>query len=356
MPSLSQVFKAYDIRGIVPDELNALQFRAVGIAAARFTGADTFLVARDMRESGVELSAAFSLGVRSEGTTVIDLGLGSTDLLYYAAGSLDAPGCDVHRFPQPRPVQRAQTLPVGRPSDRSGHGVGRDPGDGGVAARGLGARRTDRTGPRHARDPRAPLGARCLRRPRPLLRRPRRAPAADGGRRHGQRDGGPGGPRGLRRPSLRRRDPLPELDGNFPNHPADPIQPENLVDLKRRCSSAAPTSAWPSTGMPTGSSWSTSRPSRSRVRSPPRWWPRPCSTSTPVPRCSTTASARGWCPRSSPRRAVWASAPRSGTASSSRSWPTPVRSSVASTPVTTTSGTTTGPTRGSSRPWSCSNC
>src|SRR5271165_6959339 len=92
MASLSHVFKAYDIRGVVPVELNALQFRAIGVAVARFTGAPTILVARDMREPGVELSAAFAEGVRSEGVGVVDLGLASTDLLYYAAGSLDAPG------------------------------------------------------------------------------------------------------------------------------------------------------------------------------------------------------------------------------------------------------------------------
>jgi phosphomannomutase len=92
MASLSHVFKAYDIRGVVPDDLNALQFRAIGVAVARFTGAPTILVARDMRESGVELSESFALGARSEGATVVDLGLASTDLLYYAAGSLDAPG------------------------------------------------------------------------------------------------------------------------------------------------------------------------------------------------------------------------------------------------------------------------
>jgi len=60
MASLSNVFKAYDIRGVVPDELNALQFRAIGVAVARFTGAPTILIARDMRESGVELSEAFA--------------------------------------------------------------------------------------------------------------------------------------------------------------------------------------------------------------------------------------------------------------------------------------------------------
>ncbi len=50
---------------------------------------------------------------------------------------------------------------------------------------------------------------------------------------------------------------FPELDGNFPNHPADPIQPENLVSLKAASWRPAPTSAWPSTATPTGSSWST---------------------------------------------------------------------------------------------------
>ena len=92
MTSLSDVFKAYDIRGVVPDQLNAEQFRAIGVAVARFTGAPTLLVARDMRASGVELSRAFADGARSEGVTVVDLGLASTDMLYFAAGSLDAPG------------------------------------------------------------------------------------------------------------------------------------------------------------------------------------------------------------------------------------------------------------------------
>jgi phosphomannomutase len=53
---------------------------------------DRVLVARDMRPSGVGLVAAFADGVTSQGLDVVDLGLGSTDLLYFAAGSLDAPG------------------------------------------------------------------------------------------------------------------------------------------------------------------------------------------------------------------------------------------------------------------------
>ena len=92
MTSLADVFKAYDIRGVVPDELDADKFRAIGVAVAQFTGGPCLLVARDMRESGVELARAFAEGARSVGVTVIDLGLASTDLLYFAAGSLDAPG------------------------------------------------------------------------------------------------------------------------------------------------------------------------------------------------------------------------------------------------------------------------
>src|ERR1700729_1650188 len=89
---LDQVFKAYDIRGTVPDQLDAAMCRAIGRAVARFADAPEILVARDMRTSGVELAQAFSDGVRSEGAAVTDLGMGSTDFLYFASGHLDAPG------------------------------------------------------------------------------------------------------------------------------------------------------------------------------------------------------------------------------------------------------------------------
>src|SRR6516225_11432562 len=89
---MDQVFKAYDVRGIVPDQLDADMCLAIGRAMARFAGAREVLIARDMRESGVELSSAFSDGVRAEGVDVTDLGLASTDFLYFASGYLDAPG------------------------------------------------------------------------------------------------------------------------------------------------------------------------------------------------------------------------------------------------------------------------
>src|SRR5271167_792773 len=92
MGAPSDVFKAYDIRGTVPDQLDADLCWAIGSATARFLGAERILVARDMRPSGVELSAAFSDGARAQGTKVTDLGLASTDCLYFASGRFDAPG------------------------------------------------------------------------------------------------------------------------------------------------------------------------------------------------------------------------------------------------------------------------
>src|SRR5271165_4833139 len=92
MTALGAVFKAYDVRGTVPDQLDARACRAIGWAFARFTGTDRVVVARDMRRSGEALSSAFTAGARAAGTDVVDIGLASTDTMYYASGLLDAPG------------------------------------------------------------------------------------------------------------------------------------------------------------------------------------------------------------------------------------------------------------------------
>ncbi|MCW2674913.1 MAG: phosphoglucomutase/phosphomannomutase, C-terminal domain protein, partial [Frankiales bacterium] len=91
MTDLSSIVKAYDVRGVVPDQLDARIARALGAAFARFAAAPRIVIARDMRESGLELGAAFAEGVTAQGVDVVDAGLGSTDLLYYAAGSMDVP-------------------------------------------------------------------------------------------------------------------------------------------------------------------------------------------------------------------------------------------------------------------------
>src|SRR5690606_16500921 len=79
MPDLDAIFKAYDIRGTTPDQLDADLARSIGAAFARFAsqqigGCSRVLVARDMRQSGVELAAAFADGVQSQGIDVVDLG------------------------------------------------------------------------------------------------------------------------------------------------------------------------------------------------------------------------------------------------------------------------------------------
>jgi phosphomannomutase len=93
---LSSIFKAYDVRGIVPDELDAQRAFVIGAGFARFVreaeGAKRLIVGRDMRASGIELSRAVIAGACSQGAHVIDIGMCSTDLLYFATGHLDAPG------------------------------------------------------------------------------------------------------------------------------------------------------------------------------------------------------------------------------------------------------------------------
>ena len=89
---LSRVFKAYDVRGVVPDELHPDLVRRIGAAFAEWSDAPEILLGRDCRLSSPELGAAFTEGATSRGVDVVDLGLASTDLLYFASGSLDRPG------------------------------------------------------------------------------------------------------------------------------------------------------------------------------------------------------------------------------------------------------------------------
>src|SRR4051812_20301036 len=90
--SLDAIFKAYDIRGIYPDEIDEDLARRVGNAFARFSGADTVLVGYDMRPSSPGLADAFTDGATLAGADVVQIGLCSTDVVYFASGRLDAPG------------------------------------------------------------------------------------------------------------------------------------------------------------------------------------------------------------------------------------------------------------------------
>jgi len=222
---LDTVFKAYDIRGTVPDQLDAGLARAIGAAFARFAAAPTLLVARDMRPSGVELAAAFIDGVTATGTDVIDLGLASTDLLYYAAGWLDAPGAMFTASHNParyngiklclsgaRPVglesglaeiKAAVRAGIPEPSARRGTVTHREVLD------------------EYADHVRGFLGDAPARPLRVV------ADTANG-------MGGLVVPRVFATLPFKLEILFGELDGTFPNHPADPIQPENLRDLQKR--------------------------------------------------------------------------------------------------------------------------
>ncbi|CAN5260607.1 MAG: phosphomannomutase/phosphoglucomutase [Euzebyales bacterium] len=92
MEHLARIVKAYDIRGVVGEELNAEVAHALGRAVAVELQGEAVAVGRDMRPSSDELADAFMAGVRVQGVDTIDLGLASTDLVYYASGRLGLPG------------------------------------------------------------------------------------------------------------------------------------------------------------------------------------------------------------------------------------------------------------------------
>src|SRR5690242_20672816 len=92
-PGVAQaIFKAYDVRGVVPDQLGEELARNTGAAFVSVTGATTVVVGHDMRPSSPALSQAFSEGAARAGADVVQIGLCSTDGLYFASGHLDHPG------------------------------------------------------------------------------------------------------------------------------------------------------------------------------------------------------------------------------------------------------------------------
>ncbi len=126
MTDLSQLVKAYDVRGVVPDQLNETVARALGVAFVemlRESGdpAEKIVIAHDMRETGPGLAAAFARGVNAAGTAVLHIGLASTDQLYYASGSLGLPGAMFTASHNPAQYNgiklcRAGAKPVGQDS------------------------------------------------------------------------------------------------------------------------------------------------------------------------------------------------------------------------------------------------
>jgi phosphomannomutase len=226
MASLDSIFKAYDIRGVVPDELDAGMARAIGIAFAQFAGQERLVMARDMRESGIELSRAFAQGATGAGVDVIDLGLASTDLLYFASGSLDAPGAMFTASHNPARYNGIKLCLAGaRP-------VGEDTGLADIKARvasGAAPPAPARPGRVTERDLLDEFARHVRSFVDPAVLRPLKvvADTANG-------MGGLVVPRVFEGLPFELEVLFPELDGSFPNHPADPIQLENLKALQAR--------------------------------------------------------------------------------------------------------------------------
>ena len=226
MTSLDTVFKAYDIRGLVPEELNADLARQVGGAFARFTGAPTILVGRDMRPSGLELSGAFIEGVNETGADVIDLGLIPTDLLYFAAGHMDLPGATFtgsHNPAQYNGIKLclAGAKPVGEETGLGDLKADIASGQTHAPAQYRGEAHTLDLLPDYAAHVHSFVDVNAI--------RPLRVVADTAN-----------GMGGLALPAVMKELPCQleilyaELDGTFPNHPADPINPANQVDLVAR--------------------------------------------------------------------------------------------------------------------------
>ncbi|HVD27880.1 MAG TPA: phosphomannomutase/phosphoglucomutase, partial [Mycobacteriales bacterium] len=236
MADLAQLVKAYDIRGVVPDQLDPDLAREVGAAFVELTGGDAVVVARDMRASSPALAAAFAEGATGRGADVVDAGMGSTDYLYYASGALDLPGAMFTASHNPAAYNgiklcRAGAAPVGQDTGLRQirtwleHGLPeRSPG--GAPGRATRRRGTGRV----VRRDLLPDYAAYLRRLVDLSGIRRLTVVVDAGN----------GMAGHTVPVVLAGLPVEvdalyfELDGSFPNHEANPIEPANLVDVRKR--------------------------------------------------------------------------------------------------------------------------
>jgi phosphomannomutase len=226
------IFKAYDVRGVVPDQLDESVARATGAAFVEvldvLASPGAVVVGYDMRPSSPGLAAAFAEGVTSTGADVIDIGLASTDQLYFASGRLQLPGAMFTASHNPAQYNgiklcRVGAAPVGSDSGlreiadlvakalTEGPATGAVPGK--VTRKNLLTAYAD-----HLHDL-VDLGG-----IRPLK------VVVDAGNGMG----------GHTVPAVFASGPVEiiplyfELDGNFPNHEANPLDPKNLVDLQAK--------------------------------------------------------------------------------------------------------------------------
>ncbi|WP_406493375.1 phosphomannomutase/phosphoglucomutase [Streptomyces sp. NBC_01604] len=226
---LSQLVKAYDVRGVVPDQWDEPLAELFGAAFVQVTGASAIVTGHDMRPSSPGLSAAFARGAAARGVDVTEIGLCSTDQLYYASGSLNLPGAMFTASHNPAQYNgikmcRAGAAPVGQDTglaevralvEEWSETGGPEP----AATTGTTTRR-DTLGD-YAAYLRALVDLTAI---RPLK------VVVDAGNGMG----------GHTVPTVFEGLPLDlvpmyfELDGTFPNHEANPLDPANLVDLQQR--------------------------------------------------------------------------------------------------------------------------
>ncbi len=218
---LTAIFKAYDVRGIYPDQLDEDVARSIGLGFASFVEGERVAVGRDMRTSSPALAAAFAEGATAAGAQVVDVGLVSTDALYFASGQLNVPATMFtasHNPPKYNGLKmcRAQASPIGA-----------DSGLAEIRERAERAHVEAGKADVEERDVLPDYAAHCRRFVDAGALRPLRV-AVDAGN----------GMAGRTVPPV--FEPLPfdivplyfELDGTFPNHPANPIESENLGDLQ----------------------------------------------------------------------------------------------------------------------------
>ncbi|MEY9967447.1 phosphomannomutase [Streptacidiphilus sp. MAP12-16] len=233
MRDLKQIVKAYDVRGVVPEQWDEALSRAFGAAFVRITDATSIVTGHDMRPSSPGLSRAFAEGAAAQGADVVEIGLCSTDQLYFASGKLDLPGAMFTASHNPAQYNGIKMCRAGASP------VGEDTGlteirelveswtaeDGTVTVPGSDAP----TGRITQQDELQPYsdhlrGLVDLSGIRPLK------VAVDAGNGMG----------GHTVPTVLGGLPLDivpmyfELDGTFPNHEANPLDPKNLVDLQAK--------------------------------------------------------------------------------------------------------------------------
>ena len=222
------IFKAYDIRGLVDKELTPDFAFATGVAVAKFLELErepgTVVIGEDMRPSSPELATAFSAGVTSQGLDVIRIGLASTDMLYFASGKLNLPGAMFTASHNPaayngiklclsgaRPIGKESGLVTIENFVREGTAM---------AMRNIGVEKSQNLLEKYVDHLLALVDVSNI---RPLKI------VIDAG--NGM--GGYTAPAVFKRLSAEVIEMYFELDGTFPNHEANPIDPANLVDLQK---------------------------------------------------------------------------------------------------------------------------